>query len=161
MFRAATAADIPFLLDLQDRPEFLPAIGSDDAVGWQKLIDAPERRVLIWQPAGENPAGVALLTLGRIDASLVELTRFGMVSQNRGAGGTALAQLFAYAFEGLQAFRFYLHVAEDNLRAQRVYERAGMRHEGTLRQHWKRRIGDRTDLRIYGLLAEEWRDLTA
>lgn len=157
MFRQATLADIPFLLDLQDRPEFLPAFGSDDAEGWQNLIEAPERRVLIWCE-GADPAGLALLTLGRIDPSLVELTRFGLASQNRGTGGRALEALFAYAFEELSAFRFYLHCAVDNLRAQRVYERAGMIHEGTLRQHWKRRIGDRSDLRIYGLLAEEWRE---
>lgn len=160
MFRQATLADIPFLLDLQDRPEFLPAIGSDDAEGWQKLIEAPERRVLIWQE-GTTPAGVALLTIGRIDPSLVELTRFGVVSQNRGEGGRALQAVFTYVFETLQAFRFYLHVAEDNARAQRVYERAGMQFEGTMRQHWKRRTGDRSDLRIYGLLAEDWRGVAA
>ena len=157
MFRRALLADIPFLLDLQDRPEFLPAIGADDAEGWQKLIEAPERRVLIWDLEA-TPLGVAVLTMGRIDPSLVELTRFGVISQNQGEGGRALRAAFAYVFEELNAFRFYLYVAEDNRRAQRVYEREGMTLEGTLRQHWLRRTGDRSDLRLYGLLASEWQE---
>lgn len=155
MFRPAQAEDIPFLLDLQDRPEFLPAFGADTAEAWEKLLTAPERRVLIWQER-EAPAGLALLTLGRIDPSLVELTRFGLAVQGSGAGRQALDQIFDFAFGSLGAFRLYLHVAEDNARAQRVYERAGMVYEGTLRQHWNRRTGDRCDLRIYGLLRSEW-----
>ena len=55
-------------------------------------------------------------------------------AQGRGVGREALRQLLRYGFEDLELHRIYLHVFVTNDRAIRLYERAGFRREGVLRE---------------------------
>ncbi len=61
-----------------------------------------------------------------------------------GAALEATRQLFEIAFHELGLERVYLNVLADNLRAKRLYEKAGFRYEGCFHRH----------LRLHG----EWRD---
>jgi RimJ/RimL family protein N-acetyltransferase len=55
-------------------------------------------------------------------------------AQDRGVGTAAVRLLLRHAFEKLDLHRVHLHVFATNERARHVYERAGFRVEGVLRE---------------------------
>ena len=55
-------------------------------------------------------------------------------ARGRGVGREALRHLLAYGFDELDLHRIYLHVFATNERAIRLYEGAGFRREGLLRE---------------------------
>jgi len=55
-------------------------------------------------------------------------------ARGRGIGQEALQQLLRYGFDELDLHRIYLHVFVTNSRAIHLYEGAGFRHEGVLRE---------------------------
>jgi RimJ/RimL family protein N-acetyltransferase len=76
--------------------------------------------------------------------------------RGRGLGLAAHVLLLDYAFEHLGLHRVYAHVKSSNVPALALCDRLGFHAEGTLRQH--RRIADGwLDLRLFGLLRDEWR----
>ncbi len=74
----------------------------------------------------------------------------------RGAGTRALKLLLDYAFNQKGYRRLYIKCAAANEPAIRLYERAGFKLEGVLRQHLYLN-GELTDVRLYGLLDSEYR----
>ena len=84
---------------------------------------------------------------------------FGMLigrrdRQRRGFGRRALRLMLHQAFEVLNLERIYLFVADYNVRARRLYESSGFKHEGTLRRHVALG-GHYYDLLVMGLLRSE------
>lgn len=74
---------------------------------------------------------------------------------NKGHGTDALRAICDFGFGALRLERIGLHVYAGNVAGQRAYEKAGFRHEGTLRDaHYAR--GQREDVNVMGLLREEW-----
>ncbi len=87
----------------------------------------------------------------------VELRRLALDVAGGGRGMAFVTALTDYGFSELGAQRVWLDASGENLRAQKIYERAGYRLEGRLRRHWYRPILGRTvDLMLYGMLREEW-----
>lgn len=154
MLRPAVKADIPFFLDVQDRPDSLATIGANDAEGWGGLLADPDCHVLVWE-SDAGPAGYALLNTPAFDRTRVELRRLALADPGRGGAKAMFPELFDHVFGPMGGLRLWLNVATDNLRAQRVYERAGFQREGHLRAHWLRRTGDRSDLFVDGMLKAE------
>ena len=72
----------------------------------------------------------------------------------RGAGSEAVGLLLDYGFDEVGLHRIQLHALATNERAVRMYERAGFRHEGRLREA-ALIDGRRVDLFIMGKLASE------
>lgn len=70
----------------------------------------------------------------------------------------AMRAVFGFLFGEVGFRRIYLRADAHNIGSWRVMEKLGMRHEGTLRQHTLRRDGSFADVKIYGLLREEWDD---
>jgi RimJ/RimL family protein N-acetyltransferase len=66
-----------------------------------------------------------------------------------------VATLVRHAFETLNLNRVWLRVYEDNLRAQRAYEKAGFFLEGHLRQA-DYRDGRYRDVLIYAITRDKW-----
>jgi RimJ/RimL family protein N-acetyltransferase len=63
--------------------------------------------------------------------------------------------LLGYGFETLNLNRIWLRVYEYNRRAQRVYEKAGLKREGTWREaHFLQ--GRYWDVHLYSILRREW-----
>ena len=60
-----------------------------------------------------------------------------------------------YAFRELDLNRVYAQCYADNPASRRVLEKAGMTHEGTLRQH-SFRLGRFADDLQFGILRSEW-----
>ncbi|MFT0803441.1 GNAT family protein [Bacillus swezeyi] len=77
---------------------------------------------------------------------------------NKGYGTEAVQLVQRFAFKELQLNRLQLEVFSHNIRAVKVYEKAGFKKEGTLRQalHMNGRYSDEI---IMGMLKHEYEDL--
>lgn len=84
-----------------------------------------------------------------------------MVNPNmhgRGIGKKVSKWMYNYAFSSLNLNKIYLYTNDDNVSAYKIYENAGFRLEGVLRNHkWKN--GKYQNRRVYGLLKSEWNQL--
>lgn len=67
----------------------------------------------------------------------------------------AVSAVIRYLMNEAEVNRVFCSVREGNLASCRVCEKCGMRHEGTLRQHYARQDGGYDDIRIYGILKSE------
>lgn len=78
--------------------------------------------------------------------------------QGRGIGKQVSVWMYNYAFSVLNLNKIYLYTNDDNIAAYTIYEKAGFKLEGILRNHkWKN--GDFQNRRFYGLLKSEWSTL--
>lgn len=75
--------------------------------------------------------------------------------QGRGYGREMMQLLLRFGFHELNLHRIQLTVFSYNERARLLYESLGFRHEGTYRE-FLQRDGERYDMLLYGLLAQEW-----
>jgi RimJ/RimL family protein N-acetyltransferase len=73
----------------------------------------------------------------------------------KGYGTDAMRIVLRYAFNTLNLNRVTLDVFEENVRAQRCYEKCGFQVEGRARQFLNRH-GTRSDLIYMGILREDW-----
>jgi [ribosomal protein S5]-alanine N-acetyltransferase len=80
----------------------------------------------------------------------------GVPYWNRGYASEATVELLRFGFEALELNRIYAVHLVRNPASGRVMQKAGMRYEGTLRQH-VRKWDVFEDLAWYGLLAVDWR----
>ncbi|MBQ8556145.1 MAG: GNAT family N-acetyltransferase [Clostridia bacterium] len=67
----------------------------------------------------------------------------------------AVSAVIRYLLEQAEANRVYCSVRENNTASCRVCEKAGMTHEGTMRQHYARQDGGYDDVRIYGIVKSD------
>ena len=75
--------------------------------------------------------------------------------RNQGYMSEAVSGVIRYMLTQAEANRVYCSVRESNLASRRVCEKAGMVHEGTMRQHYARQDGGFDDVRIYGILKSD------
>lgn len=75
---------------------------------------------------------------------------------NRGIVTEAAGAVTEYAFKSLGANRICALHDMENAASGRVMEKIGMKREGVLRQHSKRRDGSFGDMAFYGILKSEW-----
>lgn len=76
---------------------------------------------------------------------------------DQGYGTDAVRTLLGIAFRQMNLHRVYLRVDDDNTRGIRCYEKAGLRHEGTLRQA-SYRDGVYHDQLMMSMIAPEFND---
>jgi len=74
---------------------------------------------------------------------------------NQGLGTETMGLLLRHGFQTLNLNRIMLKVYADNPRAIRTYEKAGLKHEGSLREAIYKR-GKYVDVHIMGVLRREW-----
>lgn len=75
--------------------------------------------------------------------------------RNHGYMTEAVSAVVRYMLTEADANRVYCSVRESNIPSQRVCEKVGMTHEGTMRQHYARQDGRYDDVRIYGILKSD------
>lgn len=81
-------------------------------------------------------------------------------AQGRGIATRAVAAYLDHAFGPWGLRRMEIRAAVDNLPSRAIAERLGFTHEGTLRGlHLVRGVVQ--DVAVYGLLAQEWRGISA
>ncbi len=76
--------------------------------------------------------------------------------QGKGIGTEASRLMTDYGFKELRLHRIFARVFEHNPASARVWEKLGYEEEGVMREHGFI-DGDYQNLRIYGILREEWR----
>ena len=100
---------------------------------------------------GELAGAISLLDI-RTDFQRAELGYWvGKPYWGCGYAPEAATPIIEYGFKQCQLQRIFAHHFADNPASGRVMEKAGMRYEGTLRQHLKK-DGRFRDLRVYGIL---------
>ena len=126
----------------------------------RRALADPTALQLIIEEDG-RPAGHVLLNgLGRA-AMGIELRRLVVWQPGRRIGSAALPLVLAHCFDELGTHRVWLDVMPDNARARRVYERAGFREEGVLRDALRRPDGSLVPLVLMAITAAEWRSRAA
>jgi RimJ/RimL family protein N-acetyltransferase len=153
--RPVTAADVDWIVALHAaahaRP-FVVAPTADDVRGALARGTVCERAVL------DADGGRAALWRAQLhDGWLVELKTIIAAEPGRGAGRWALRRALEWAFEECGAHRVSLDVTATNAVARSLYERHGMRWEGTFRDGFRASDGTFVHLCHYGMLAHEYR----
>lgn len=157
--RPALPADFAFIRALAQRPDYGIYITDEDEARLGFYASDPGHRLLIWEEDGAR-AGFALFAEVGEPSGAVELRRLALDVAGGGRGLGFVRALTDYGFATLGARRVWLDASGENLRAQKIYERAGYRLEGRLRDHWWRPMLGRTvDLMLYGMLRAEWENL--
>lgn len=158
--RPATPADFAFIRSLAQRPDYAIYITDEDETRLAFYASDPAHRLLIWEENG-TPAGYALWAEIGDPSGRVELRRLALDQAGGGKGLGFVQALTAYGFEVLGAKKVWLDASGENLRAQKIYDRAGYRLEGRLRDHWYRpSLGRNVDVLLYGLLRADWTRIT-
>lgn len=156
ILRPATAADFAFIRGLAQRPDYAPFITDEDEGRLAHYAADPAHRLLIWDEAGQQ-RGFALWAEIGDPSGRVELRRLALAEAGAGGGLRFVRALTDYGFATLGARKIWLDASGENLRAQKVYDRAGYRLEGRLIDHWYRPCLSRNvDVMLYGLLRAEW-----
>jgi RimJ/RimL family protein N-acetyltransferase len=158
MLRPATPADFPFIRSLTTRADYAPFIGDADEATLQGWLDSPEARVVIW--TDDRARGFAIFREIGDPSGAVELFRIALDAANSGRGDAFFNALLDFAFRDLGALRVWLDASGENLRAMKIYERAGCRREGVMRsQWWLPVLGRAVDLHLFGMMRDEWQAL--
>ena len=157
--RPALSDDFAFIRALAQRPDYAPYITDEDEGRLAFYATDPAHRLLIWEEGG-RAAGFALWAEIGDPSGRVELRRLGLAEVGGGRGLGFVRALTDYGFESLGARKVWLDASGENLRAQKVYARAGYRLEGRLVDHWFRPVlGRNVDVMLYGILRSEWEAL--
>lgn len=154
--RPALPGDFAFIRSLAQRPDYGIYITDEDEARLAFYATDPAHRLLIWDADGAA-AGFALFAQLDDPSGAVELRRLALDVAGGGRGLGFVQALTDYGFAVLGARRVWLDASGENLRAQKIYARAGYVLEGRLRQHWWRpMLGRNVDLLLYGMLRDEW-----
>ncbi|MGL6210953.1 MAG: GNAT family N-acetyltransferase [Paracoccaceae bacterium] len=156
--RAATVEDFPLIREIAGRAENAACLTDEDEVALAAYLSDPAARLLIWgDPA---PLGFALFCDVGLAGGVVNLLRLGLDQPGVGQGVAFLRALIDHAFAELLAERLWLDTTGENLRAQKVYARAGFTLEGRLRGHdFRPAVGRVLDTLLFGMLRAEWEAL--
>lgn len=153
--RLATTADFAFIRSLTTRADYAPFIGDTDEATLQGWLDSPAARIVIWEAQGTK--GFAIYREIGDASGRVELFRIALDQAGGGKGDAFFAALLDYGFRDLAAARIWFDASGENLRAMKVYERAGCLREGVQRAHWWRpALGRAVDLHLFGIQRAEW-----
>lgn len=154
--RPALTDDFAFIRSLAQRPDYAPFITDEDEGRLAFYATDPAHRLLIWEEAG-RAAGFALWAEIGEPSGRVELRRLALAEAGGGRGLGFVHALTDYGFRVLGARKVWLDASGENLRAQKVYARAGYRLEGRLVDHWFRPVlGRNVDVMLYGVLRDDW-----
>ena len=153
--RAATEADIAWIVSQERRPDFAAFIHCWPAEQHARNLADADKLYLIGQDdAGERLAFVILAGLGSQPRN-VELVRMGVARPGTGIGKPLLASVLETVFDKLGANRLWLDVFDDNMRARRVYQAVGFREEGTPPLAARKTDGEPGFLIIMSMLAAD------
>ncbi len=134
LLRAAEIADLAEIMALERLPQFRLQVGQWPEAKHRRVFDETESRYFIAATAADPYSGFAILRgAGAPDGSVL-LQRIVVRRPGEGVGSAMLRRLLQIVFHEYGAHRLWLDVFEDNLKAQRLYERFGFCVEGRLRE---------------------------
>ena len=145
---AATTLRIPHPYTLEDAENFLRY--TDDV--WEKGDGA---RFGVFLREGEQLCGGMGLVVNREHRHAEIGYWIGVPFWGKGYCTDAVRELLRYGFTRLKLKRIHSNHFSNNPASGRILQKVGMRHEGTLRQHYCK-WGEYLDVELYGLLASEY-----
>ena len=164
---APTEEDALLLARWSEDAEYLRALDSDYArpVSAQEVARKldPEQRDSNWLEFHlrtlEDDRLIGFVALHTIEwnngAAMLSIGIGEPAYQGKGYGSDALQLILQYAFSELNLHRVGLDVISNNTHAIRTYEKAGFRHEGSVRDAVLR-DGHRHNRLLMGILRNEW-----
>ena len=170
--RPITGQDLPDLFAVNGDEEvtrYLPYSAwqtPEDGSSWlarmQALAAAGSAVQLVMQRRSDSRViGTVLLFKWDEGSARLELGYvLGRAHWRRGYAREALQAVCGQAFGALGVRRIEAEVQPDNAASNALLRAMGFVHEGTLRQRWVAK-GRAYDTHVYGLLAHEWRPLSA
>lgn len=136
--RLTTEQDLDFVLGAEQDGNNRRFIGQWSREKHAAAITDEDMLHLILQEKSGRPAGYVIIT-GLQDPNLsVCLLRIVVHAQGRGYGKKLLGLLTRWVFTHTETHRLWLDVNERNSRARHVYEAAGFKVDGLLRESIKR-----------------------
>lgn len=168
--RAITRTDLPIFVEWLNDPEvtqglmhFIPFSMEDEEDWFEGMRKRPleEHPLVIDICSEEGWESIGNCGLFSIDWRIRQ-AEFGIVigakqHWNKGYGSEALTLIIEHAFNILNLNRVFLRVYENNPRAIRSYEKAGLTIEGRKRQaHFDK--GQYIDVILMSILRSEWQE---
>jgi RimJ/RimL family protein N-acetyltransferase len=137
------------------------SVGQEQA--WLEMLGKDEHHVVMGIARQSDDELIGATGLHRID-SRTRNTELGLSLGDRstwgqGFGTEATRMMLDYGFGTLNLHRIWLLVYASNASAIRVYEKAGFRKEGLLREHYFME-GQYEDGVLMAILRSEWKPLT-
>ncbi len=126
--------ELETILKIESDPEHAPDVGAWSHEEHEAALHNQDLLHLVIENKDKKLVGYAILAGVLNDHYSLELKRIVITEKGKGYGKAALAAIKELAFEKLEMHRLWLDVREKNLRAQHVYEQAGFKKEGLLRE---------------------------
>ena len=123
---------------------------------FEKSVSSGDNKVhLMISQDGERKGVISLMNINKERGNAEIGLWISSDEQGKGIGSEASRLMTDYGFKELRLHRIYARVFEHNPRSARVWEKLGYQEEGLMREH-DFIDGEYMDLRIYGILREEW-----
>jgi RimJ/RimL family protein N-acetyltransferase len=152
--RPVTPEDAPWIVALYASPHARPFMQQPAEETVRAAVDGGARAErIVLDDAGER-AGIWRANLE--EPWLAEIRTLAAAVPGRGAGSWALRRALEWAFAERGVHKAYLYVTAANARARALYERHGLRLEGTHRDGFRVPGGTFEDLCHYGILEDEY-----
>ena len=128
----AAEADIPFIMATERLPEYDKLVGrwSEEQ---HRAAFADEHCAYFLARASSHPIGFAIVRDWASRDHVTCIKRIAVARPGEGMGKVFLAKLVDRIFRETEAYRIWLGVFPDNVRARRAYEAIGFRAEGVAR----------------------------
>ncbi len=128
-----TAADLAFVMATERREGYDALVGRWDAARHQSALADGRHAYFIARDASGARAGFAILRDWGSAERVTLVKRLAVREPGRGLGRTMLRGVVDLVFTQTEAYRVWLGVFPDNVRAQRSYAAAGFVAEGVAR----------------------------
>jgi RimJ/RimL family protein N-acetyltransferase len=153
----ATASDIEFVMATERLAGYEKLVGRWDAAQHRAaLVDG--RHAYFVARADSEPVGFAIVRDWASPERVAHIKRIAVSRPGLGHGRSLLALLVERIFADTEAFRIWLGVFPDNVRARRSYEAVGFQAEGIARGNSFFGGAHRDEL-VMALLRPEWSDI--
>jgi RimJ/RimL family protein N-acetyltransferase len=127
--RESVVQDLPFVLATEADPDVAPWVDSWTRERHLQAISDDDEAHLVFCERDETVGFLLLAGLGS-PGDTIELRRIALSRRGTGLGAGAIELALGYAFEVRGAGRVWLDVLADNVRATRLYRRAGFADDG-------------------------------
>jgi RimJ/RimL family protein N-acetyltransferase len=130
--RRGNLSDMPFIMATERLPGYDAVVGRWDETYHRDAL-ADRHHAYFVGIAGTEPIGFAILRGWASPEQVTLLKRIAVTRPGAGVGRLMLAKLVDAVFEQTDAWRFWLGVFPENIRAQRAYAAVDFRPEGIAR----------------------------
>lgn len=154
--RAATPADIPFIMEMERLPGRLDHVGRWEAGPHAEAMARADHAYFIGLDSAGQPIGFAMLQELDEPNGNVLFRRIAVQTRGQGDGRALFRAVRDWVFQETTAHRLYLHVYRHNERAFRAYIAAGFVEEGAAREARLLSDGRRVDVITLAMLRREW-----